>query len=119
MSVRPDVRLDFAAVERYIARWHPDPCGDRQLGATIHDSVVAAPWAATLLDLKRSTVLRYRAKGCRYFEADDVATRLGVHPSRIWPDWYDVDPDMPDEPVWRQLRREALAESHRLREMIR
>ena len=107
-------RLDFADVERYIARWHPDPAGDRQLGATIHNSVIAAPWAATLLDVKRSTVLRYRAKGCRYFEADFVATRLGVHPSRIWADWYETEPEVP---VWRQLRADALAESHQLRQM--
>ena len=112
-------QLNFDCVESYIARWHPDPDGDRQFSATQQGTIVAARWAAMLLDLPLSTVLRYRAKGLRYYEADSVAIRLGVHPSRLWRYWYGFEPDDPDDDdarrYWRTMRARALEESRSLR----
>lgn len=40
----------------------------------------------------RRSIVRWCREGVPYWSADVLATRLGVHPSMIWPDWYDVEP---------------------------
>jgi len=51
-----------------------------------------------LLDVSNRTVTRWRAgTTIRLSHADTIACRLGVHPSAIWPDWFDVSaPEMAD-----------------------
>ena len=40
--------------------------------------------------MSRSTLYGYRRHGLSVWQADDIAVNLGVHPSAIWPDWYEV-----------------------------
>jgi hypothetical protein len=40
--------------------------------------------------MSRSTLYGYRRYGLTVWQADDIAVNLGVHPSAIWPDWYEV-----------------------------
>jgi hypothetical protein len=116
--------LDFDIVERYVLRVHPDPDGTRQNQAAIHGGIVAAPWLSTLLNADRRRVLRWRASGIPYWDADKVATALGVHPSKLWPDWWTIEPDtveqldFDDASFWRVLRAEALDEARQLRQEV-
>ena len=87
-----DIRLDFDVVEQYVARTWPDPNGMRQRQSEIHGRIVAAPWVAVVLGASRSQVLGWRQRDIAYWDADWVATSLGVHPSAMWPDWYRLEP---------------------------
>lgn len=31
-------------------------------------------------------------------QADRHATQLGLHPTHLWPNWYDIDPDTEEDP---------------------
>lgn len=112
-------RLDFSIVERYIARTHPDWNHVRQDSANALGTAAAAPHIATLLDVPRRRVLTWRERGVAYFDADEIAIRLGLHPAELWPDWWQIEPPIEDVAVrdyWRLLRRRALEESWALRE---
>lgn len=86
------VRFEFARVEQHVAVAHPDPDGDRQHQATTRGVPVAAPWVALLLGVDVRRVIRWRRTGtCGYWEADLIATRLGMHPTRLWPEWAHVE----------------------------
>lgn len=43
---------------------------------------------AELARVDRRTVHRWRHEGLTLEVADDVAVRLGFHPSEVWPDWW-------------------------------
>jgi hypothetical protein len=115
-----DVLVPFDAIERFIARTHPDPDDVRHLSATLRGAIVAAPWVATVLGVSERKLDRWRARGIGYYEADQCATALGVHPSRIFDDWWRLDRDDtdPDLCVADRRRAEALAESWQLREVV-
>lgn len=87
-----DTILDYLAVEEYIAQVHPDPDGFRHSNATLQGAIIAAPWAAIMLGVSRRTVLGWRDNGITYWDADRAATALGVHPTRLWPDWWHIEP---------------------------
>ena len=38
--------------------------------------------------VSRDVVKRWRERGMPWPEADEIAVALGVHPCRIWPDWF-------------------------------
>jgi len=40
--------------------------------------------------IKQSTLYGYRRQGLTIWQADDIAVNLGVHPSAIWRDWYEI-----------------------------
>lgn len=120
----PSERLDFAIVEDFIARRHPDPDHIRAAGlegrcaGVEHAAKVAAPWIASLLDVDRRRVLTWRQRGVSYFDADLIACRLGLHPASLWPNWWALEPskrERDDRDYWRVLRAQALEESRRLR----
>lgn len=48
---------------------------------------------AQLFDTDRNAIYRWASDGLTRFMADYVACRRGVHPSHLWPDWYDHDDD--------------------------
>lgn len=59
-------------------------------------------WAndiAEQLGVQRSTVQRWRWEPTTFdpYTADLYATRLGQHPSRIWPNWFDLPEYTPTE----------------------
>lgn len=44
---------------------------------------------AARLGTDRVAIARWRARGIPEYTADKLAVRHGVHPSHIWPDWFD------------------------------
>ena len=38
--------------------------------------------------VSRDVVKRWRERGMPWSEADEIAVALGVHPCRIWPQWF-------------------------------
>lgn len=112
-------RLSFDVVERFIADKHPDPDPQRQTSAAIYKKIIAAKWAAIVLDVTENRVNVWRATGLDYYTADAIATRLGEHPSRLWDDWWQREPEpvtVTAGDVMRQLRANAYSEAVRLRE---
>lgn len=115
-------RLDFAIVEEYIARRHPDPNHVRADTANHHGIAAAAPHVSTILNVTNRRVLQWRERGVAYYDADEIAIRLGLHPSELWPNWWQLEPPVEDVAVrdyWRVLRAQALEESYRLRDVAR
>lgn len=45
------------------------------------------PELADRLGVERRTVLRYGANGLSLYQADELAVRMGYHPSELWPEW--------------------------------
>lgn len=50
---------------------------------------------AAALDLPIKTVRQWQFRGLCTLHADQVAVRLGLHPSIIWPDWFASVADEP------------------------
>ena len=116
MSGHIDGRFSFRVVEEHIARRYPDPDHVRQECAATHGTPTAAPWCAIVLDVTRRRVLTWRARGVSFYDADEIAVRLGQHPSALWPDWWQADPDpRVDRDYMRTRRDDAYRESVRLR----
>ncbi len=81
-------RLPFAPLrDAAILAVEPDDHGRRYDGPRT---------LAPLLHSTERVVQRWRRAGLDVFEADHAATALGRHPSAIWPEWYDVAPDVDD-----------------------
>jgi hypothetical protein len=40
--------------------------------------------------INRRALYKYRRDGLTVWQADDIACNLGVHPSAIWHDWYEL-----------------------------
>lgn len=51
------------------------------------DGVGITPALAELLGVTDRTVWRWRQTGLMHSTADEVATRLGLHPLEVWTDW--------------------------------
>ena len=71
--------------------------GVRQLAREVHVDV--------------ALVSRCMTAGVTAWQADRWATRLGVHPVLIWPEWLDVwaaGPDLPDAPYREHRNRETV-----------
>ncbi len=62
------VRLSFAPVDRLLEGQSDTIAGE-------------------LLAVTRRTIIRYRKEGLTPPLADKIATRLGHHPARLWPDY--------------------------------
>ena len=45
---------------------------------------------ARLTGMNRRALYRYRRDGLSIWQADDIAVNLGVHPSAIWHNWYEL-----------------------------
>lgn len=43
------------------------------------------------LNISRETLRRWRVLGVPTYDADVAAIGLGVHPCRLWPDWFRLD----------------------------
>lgn len=58
---------------------------------------------AESLGVSESSAKRYRRHGLSDRQADHAAVALGVHPSVLWPDWFDAVPGDADLElqVWR------------------
>lgn len=52
---------------------------------------------ARQLGLTHRHLRRMQAQGLQDREADRYAIRLGHHPSHIWPNWHDIDPDIEED----------------------
>lgn len=55
--------------------------------STRADSVGLTVAVAEVLGVTARTVWRWRQTGLMHSTADEVATRLGLHPLEVWPDW--------------------------------
>jgi len=44
--------------------------------------------AARSLGVDRRQVYRWRRYGLTAAQADELATRLGLHPANVWPSWW-------------------------------
>jgi hypothetical protein len=43
----------------------------------------------TVLKVTTGHVSAFRKRGLNWQQADDLAIRIGLHPSLIWPDWFE------------------------------
>ena len=43
---------------------------------------------AVRINVPRDSIRKLRKHGLGVWEADEIAIRLGVHPCRIWSDWW-------------------------------
>jgi hypothetical protein len=82
-----DRRWPWEPVEKYLRSVvRPDDKGGQYLEAT-------CTLYGTWLGLHSLTVRKMRADGdLSSGQADMVATRLGLHPLNLWPDFYDPEP---------------------------
>lgn len=46
---------------------------------------------ARTLNVTSRTVHRWKHNGLTWLQADRAATRLGHHPSFLWPEWWDLE----------------------------
>lgn len=46
---------------------------------------------ALALGASRRSVTRWRQRGIDWWIADVLATAIGLHPSWVWPQWWDLD----------------------------
>lgn len=92
-------------VETYLSEWERarpvEPTGrggggrlyrfepiDRLVGVDPDGAPLPAAVVAARLRVHGRQVLRWRSYGAlTERQADELATRLGVHPSMVWPDW--------------------------------
>ena len=82
----------------------PYPVADLAPAAGLPRDVAVAQLALAL-GFNRRTVGRYVHLGLDERQADRWATRLGVHPLEVWPDWG----ERPTTPTTRRPRCHALA----------
>jgi len=47
--------------------------------------------------INRHALYANKRNGFTIWQADDIACNLGVHPSAIWPDWYEVTATLDQE----------------------
>lgn len=73
-SIRQLGPWPYAPIAELLAARHGHPLSDTE--------------TATELGVSRHRVLRWRHTGLTETAADRVATRLGYHPTHIWPDLY-------------------------------
>lgn len=45
---------------------------------------------AEIVRRPRQSILRYATEGIPLLAADQMACRLGMHPSAVWPEWFDL-----------------------------
>jgi lambda repressor-like predicted transcriptional regulator len=50
-----------------------------------------------LTGINRHTLYNYIRHGLSVWQADDIAVALGVHPSAIWPRWYEITGNLDQE----------------------
>ncbi len=83
-------RLPFAPLDQH-ARIHRDmaPRGTQHDGTAWSDRNLA-----DLLGVTRRAVVRWRHAGIPIYSADRAAVALGVHPSLIWPEWWEGASDV-------------------------
>lgn len=74
-----------------------------------------AKTAASILGIKRATVSAWGHTGQTFYTyyADQVACRLGVHPSVIWPEWFDIDPEQEEKVCRRREQNRKRSEARK------
>lgn len=45
---------------------------------------------ALAVGARRTSVYRWRRNGLSVLQADRIAIALGLHPSTLWPEWYNI-----------------------------
>lgn len=79
-------RLPYGPLRRFVG-----PVFQLGIGVARHDVVGADVAAlADLVGVAPRSVHRWSIEGVPLNRADEVAVALGVHPSAIWPQWYEV-----------------------------
>ncbi len=102
--------VPFAPLERLITGdWGPRSCGGEHPGWTDHD-------LGAVLGVSRVTLRAYRRRGLSFDKCDQLATKVGLHPALVWPEWSDIT-ELPEAPELRvvlscpECGGELLAES--------
>lgn len=85
MKARP--ALSFDELERFIASM-PQSLGDGWTNYNVGEGRVPPSLIANMLGVDVNSIHRWKAWGVPYYSADRAATRLGLHPLEIWPDFY-------------------------------
>lgn len=44
-----------------------------------------------IVRLDRKRIVRYAGTGIPLLVADEMACRVGVHPSAVWPTWFEIE----------------------------
>lgn len=81
---KPQPRLPFEPLEQWIAVRYPRD----ENKYTPH--LVANEFVGDLVGVDRQTIHNWRQQGIPIYAADRAATRLGTHPTLIWPNWYRI-----------------------------
>lgn len=82
---RSERRYEFAAVEEYAGRiLEPEWTDSRGIVRTVGLKTVCR-----VLGIPERQAYRWRQQGLTVDQADELACRLGVHPNRLWPSWFD------------------------------
>lgn len=85
-------------------RWSADPLlrqAELRLASSVDD--IALEWRATDVAIARElgvsprSVIEWKKNGLSMVQCDRYATRLGLHPVAIWPDFDDLDDDEVEE----------------------
>lgn len=116
------MNLPIEPLERWFAAAHP-PANPKIAEQEEGSGRITAQRLAEATGSTPATVWRWRRYGLPLYSADRAATKLGLHPSHLWPEWW----DQPQRREWRrrpkwklpeffiEMRAAAIAESWRLR----
>jgi lambda repressor-like predicted transcriptional regulator len=69
-----------------LAAWCGQDLPDNESPTNIGDIGIVS----RMTGINRGTLYNNRRNGFTVWQADDIACNLGVHPSAIWPDWYEL-----------------------------
>lgn len=79
------MKLDAEPLVRFCERKYQPRNEDYRANTGITEVV------SLMTGTSRNTVLRWLKEGVSVWNADRIAIkRLGVHPSAVWPDWFDL-----------------------------
>lgn len=89
-GAKPQPRVPVAPLEAWLNARHTSPTrrADSATGGVLAAERIGEICGVGTTPLSgRSIVQRWRTRGLTVWQADRVATHLGVHPCAIWPEW--------------------------------
>lgn len=83
------IRLPFAPLEQWFATKYP--ANDMQVAAVEQrNGAPSSVRMAEVFGFSDQVIRTWRSRGLTVWTADTAACRVGLHPSYLWPDWFDL-----------------------------
>lgn len=97
-------RMDWAPLERYLIHAF-ELMRDPHMEKATRGHRLTDMGLGQVLGVHRRQIARWRGYGVPWVTADQLATRLGLHPANLWPEWnqvpeHDGVEPMNEEELW-------------------